>query len=97
MAYGIYQGGQSHGYSLAPCKLLFLVLGCVTILIGVVFMLVFPDSPRNARFLKGQDKILAIERLRYNEQGLGTRVFKRSQVMEAFTDIRTYLYFLFTL
>ncbi|KAJ9143387.1 MFS general substrate transporter [Pleurostoma richardsiae] len=97
MAYGIYQGENSHGYSIAPWKLLFLVLGCFTILIGVVFILIFPDSPREARFLKDHDKVLAIERLRFNQQGLGTRVFKRSQVMEACTDVRTYLYFLFAL
>jgi hypothetical protein len=41
--------------------------GLLTVVFSVVVFIVLPDSPMKAKFLKGDDKLLAIERLRMNQ------------------------------
>jgi hypothetical protein len=46
-----------------------------------------------AKFLKGDDKLIAIERLRMNQQGIGSGVWKWAHVWEAMLDPKTWLWF----
>ena len=46
-----------------------------------------------ARFLKGDDKLLAIERLRMNQMGISSGVWRWDHVKEVFLDVKTYLWF----
>lgn len=55
--------------------------------------LVLPDSPAKARFLNHDEKIIAIERIRANNQGTETKIWKWGQVLEVFLDLKTYLWF----
>lgn len=52
-----------------------------------------PDSPATAKFLKGNDRILAIERLRDNNMGVESKTWKWPQFWETFRDLKTYLWF----
>lgn len=52
-----------------------------------------PDSPSTAKFLKGRDRVLAIERLRDNNMGTETKVWKWEQFWETFRDPKSYLWF----
>lgn len=52
-----------------------------------------PDSPMEAKFLKYEEKLVAIERLRMNQMGIGSGVWKWDHVWEAFMDPKTYLWF----
>lgn len=74
VAYGIARGVEIHGSSLAPWKIIFLFTGLLTVVIGFIFLAVVPDNQLNARFLKKEDRILAIERIRVNQQGVGNKV-----------------------
>lgn len=56
-----------------------------------------PDNQTNAKFLNRREKLIAIDRIRGNFQGIGSRQWKWSQFFEAFRDPRTYLYVLFSL
>ncbi|ROT41980.1 hypothetical protein SODALDRAFT_354098 [Sodiomyces alkalinus F11] len=53
-----------------------------------------PDSPMKAKFLKGDDKLIAIERLRMNQMGIGSGVWKWDHVKECALDPKTWLCFL---
>lgn len=53
---------------------------------GVVLALFLPDSPLTARFLNTEEKKVAIERIRSNQQSVGTHDYKLYQVKEAFMD-----------
>lgn len=53
---------------------------------GVVLALFLPDSPLTARFLTAQEKEVAIERIRSNQQSVGNHDYKLYQVKEAFMD-----------
>ena len=46
-----------------------------------------------ARFLKGDDKLLAIERLRMNQMGISSGIWRWDHVRECFLDVKTWLWF----
>jgi len=54
---------------------------------------ILPDSPTKAKFLTRDEKIIAIERLRANNQGTETKVWKWEQVWELVLDPKTYIWF----
>ncbi|KAI8195238.1 putative transporter [Colletotrichum sp. SAR 10_65] len=82
--------------SIAPWKILFLVLGLITVFTGAFNLWYLPDNQANAKFLDDRQRLIAIERIRDNFQGIGNRVWKWDQFREAFRDPRTYLYALFS-
>jgi MFS family permease len=94
IAYGL-SGVQ--GTSIAVWKILFLVLGLPTVITGVLYFWYMPDNQIQARFLNHREKLIAIDRIRGNFQGIGNQKWKWSQFLEAFRDPRTYLYALFSL
>ncbi|TKA30296.1 hypothetical protein B0A54_15374 [Friedmanniomyces endolithicus] len=49
-------------------QIIFLVPGCLTVAFSAVVFIFLPDSPMQARFLTVDDKLIAIERLRMNQQ-----------------------------
>ena len=71
VAYGVAQGTLGRSVILAGWKIIFLVWGLVTMVAGIVFLLVMPDSPLKAQFLRNSERRLDIERTRHNQQGEG--------------------------
>lgn len=57
------------------------------------FSIFMPDSPVEAKFLNDNDKLIAIERLRMNQMGMGSGVWKWDHVREAMLDLKTWLWF----
>ncbi|KXH65579.1 hypothetical protein CSAL01_10924 [Colletotrichum salicis] len=94
IAYGL---SGAHNTVLATWKVLYLVLGLPTVITGVYCWWFMPDNQTNAKFLNHREKTIAIERIRGNFQGIGSRKWKWDQFYEAFKDPRTYLYVLFSL
>jgi len=92
-AYGVarHVGGDVHA-ALRGWQIIFLFLGLTTAIVGVIFWFVLPDSPAVAGFLSEEEKVEHVERLRGNEQGIGSQIFKWDQFREALTDINTWLY-----
>ncbi|KAJ7772545.1 MFS general substrate transporter [Mycena maculata] len=78
---------------LHPYQIIFLFIGLLTIVCSPIIYLVLPDSPTKARFLNHEEKIVALERLRANNQGTETKVWKWNQVLEVLLDVKTYLWF----
>lgn len=58
----------------------------LTILLGIVFYWYMPDNQLNARWMSEADRILAVHRIRGNQQGIGNKHFKRYQLVEALRD-----------
>lgn len=52
-----------------------------------------PDSPVEAKFLKDEDKLIAIERLRANNMGVLTREWRWDHTKEALLDLKTWCWF----
>ena len=97
VAYGIAKGTKAHPASLAGWRIVFLFTGCLTAALGVIFWFVMPDNQLNARWLKPRDRILAVERVRVNQQGIGNKHFKLYQLKEALLDPLTWAFFFYAL
>ncbi|KAL1623120.1 hypothetical protein SLS54_004606 [Diplodia seriata] len=96
LAYGVSRGFEENSHMhFSAWKALFLITGLATSAYGIALFFLLPESPISAPWLSEEERHVAIERLRSNQQGVGTKVFKWYQFREAFTDIRTYLIFLF--
>ena len=73
VAYGVARGTLGRSVALAGWKIIFLVWGLFTMVTGIIFLFVMPDSPLKARFLRDSERRLVIERTRHNQQGEGFR------------------------
>ncbi|EEQ32054.1 membrane transporter [Microsporum canis CBS 113480] len=92
VAYGIAVGSRTLGTAIAPWKTIFLLTGLLTVALGVWFYWLIPDNQLNARWLKKEDRILAVERVRVNQQGIGNKHFKFYQFKEALLDPMTWAF-----
>ncbi|KAK0799522.1 Allantoate permease [Friedmanniomyces endolithicus] len=97
VAYGIAKGTANHQTSIAGWKIVFLLTGLLTVVVGIIFFFTVPDNQLNARWLSKEDRILALERIRINQQGVGNKHFKWYQVREALLDPITWAFFLYAL
>jgi hypothetical protein len=75
-------------------QIIFLFCGALTVAFSVIIFLFMPDSPMEAKFLKGDDKLIAIERLRMNQMGIRSGVWKWDHVRDAALDFKTWLWFI---
>lgn len=83
LAYGI---GHITG-SLSPWKYIFLILGALTVVWGVVFTIFVPDGPAKVTWLTEREKVVAVQRVAENQTGTGrSRTFVKAQVIEAAKD-----------
>lgn len=94
MAFGIYIHKDS--YHIKAWRLLFVIIGVITIFLGILIFLWIPDDPSNARFLSRREKLMVVHRIKSNQQGFGNHEIKKYQIIEALKDVRTWLYFAFT-
>ena len=97
ISYGIAVGARKHGTAIEPWRIVFLVFGVLTAVLGVIFFFVMPDNQLNARWLSPRDRILAIERVRSNHQGIGNKHFKMYQFKEALIDPMTWAFAFYAL
>lgn len=97
MAYGIAVGSEKHGSAIEPWKTVFLFAGLLTIALGFIFLWIIPDNQLNAWWLKKEDRVLAIARVKINQQGIGNKHFKWYQVKEAILDPMTWAFFFYAL
>ncbi|KAG7859638.1 hypothetical protein KL919_002343, partial [Ogataea angusta] len=80
-------------YKVEPWRLNLFIIGAVSMVIGIAFVLYVPDDPSKAWFLDDEEKARLVERLRGNQQGFGSKQIKIHQIKEALTDVVTWYYF----
>jgi ACS family allantoate permease-like MFS transporter len=97
VAYGIDKGTEKHGSLIAPWKIVFLLTGLLTVCMGLLFLFVMPDNQMNAKWLSKSDRLLCVERIRVNQQGVGNKHFKMYQLKEALLDPLTWAFFFYAL
>ncbi|KAK4150370.1 major facilitator superfamily domain-containing protein [Chaetomidium leptoderma] len=90
LTYGL---GHINSGVLRSYQIIFLFCGLLTVTWSIVTFILMPDSPMTAKFLKSDDKLIAIERLRMNQQGIASGVWKWDHVWEAMLDLKTWLWF----
>lgn len=94
IAYGIGRIDSS----IASWRLLFIILGAITVCWGVVLLFLLPDSPSKARFLTPDERVVALHRTLENKTGvMDEDTYKLQQVFEALRDTQAWLLALFML
>ena len=89
LSYGL---GSIHSSVLKEWQIIFLFVGLITIISApVVYYFLDNDIP-SARFLTPHERAQAIERLRANQTGTGSRHFKMDHVVEVFLEPKNYLF-----
>ncbi len=97
-AHNDFQGISFYaGDRIAPYKIIYLLLGGLAIVVGICVLVWLPDSPVRAHFLTEEERIAALERVRDDQGGTENKKLKKDQVIEALTDVRTWLIILTTL
>ncbi|KAJ5936049.1 hypothetical protein N7454_005347 [Penicillium verhagenii] len=95
---GLVSYGIEHVRSpLAEWRVLFLILGGVTVAYSAVLAFFLPDSPTRARFLSDREKRLAVLRTMENtSSAMDENDFQVCQVFEALRDPQAWLLVLYT-
>ncbi|KAJ7669671.1 major facilitator superfamily domain-containing protein [Mycena rosella] len=96
LAYGL---GHATGSKVPPWALIFLASAsrrpwAVTTGWGIFLFLTLPDSPAVAPFFTQRQKTIAIKRVAGNRTGTKNKVFKHYQLIQAFSDPKTYILFI---
>ena len=78
---------------LAQWQYIFLVFGSISIAWAIVFLIFMPDLPSTASFLTAEEKIIAVERVAVNRQGVKNHHFKKYQMWQAARDPKTWILF----
>lgn len=75
---------------------LMIILGILTMVTAIIFWFLFPDSPTNAWFLTPEERSSAVQRIKENQTGVENKHFKKEQMIEALTDVKIWLFALFS-
>lgn len=89
LSYGL---GSIKSNVLKEWQIIFLFVGLVTIISAPVVWYFLDNDIPSARFLNDHEKAQAIERLRANQTGTGSREFKWSHIAEIALEPKTYLW-----
>ncbi|TKA62601.1 hypothetical protein B0A55_11105 [Friedmanniomyces simplex] len=89
LSYGLahIQSKVLHSY-----QIIFLFCGCLTVAFSTIVFIFLPDSPMQARFLTADEKLIAIERLRMNQQGISSGEWRWDHVRDCLLDLKTWLW-----
>lgn len=78
-------------------KIMFIVLGLVTVIIGFVTFFFLPDTPMQARFLSEAEKVMLLKHVAVNQTGIRNKHYKWSQALEVLRDPQLWLMVLLTI
>ncbi|KAK5750554.1 hypothetical protein LTS12_019344 [Elasticomyces elasticus] len=79
------------GHLLKSWQILFLVVGLITVAMGIIVIIFMPDNPMSARQLTHAERVAAVERLRENQTGVENKHLKPYQIVQAFKDPQLWL------
>ncbi|WVW79035.1 hypothetical protein I302_100998 [Kwoniella bestiolae CBS 10118] len=92
LSYAIGKATESSNV-IKPYQGIFLFMGSFSLALVPLVWYLMPNSPTTAKFLrKGNDRLIAIDRLKENNTGTKASKFKWSQVWETYKDPKTYMW-----
>jgi len=77
--------------SFSSWRIMFVTLGCVTIIIGSMTVFYIPDTPMQAKFLSNAEKVALLNHVSINQTGIENHHFKIGQVWELILDPQIWL------
>lgn len=90
-------GFQKVDTSFAGWRIMFVFLGCLTVVIGFITFIFLPDTPMTARFLSEAEKAAILRHVSENQTGVSNPHFNPFHILEALLDPQIYLLTLTTI
>jgi MFS family permease len=81
----------------AGWRILFIVCGALTILLGIATYYVIPTSPMEAKFISDEEKAALLRHISSNKTGVVNHQFKASQLKEMLFDPQIWLLIIMTI
>ncbi|KAI9681266.1 MAG: hypothetical protein M1817_002548 [Caeruleum heppii] len=78
-------------------RIMFIVLGLITVMVGFITFFFLPDTPMKARFLSEADKVALLKHVSVNQTGIENHHFKIKHLVEMVTDVQLWLLTLLTI
>jgi sugar phosphate permease len=75
----------------AGWRIMFTVLGLVTVLVGIATYLMIPDNPMKTKWLSSNGKAAVLQHVSINKTGISEKQLKLSQVLELLLDPQMHL------
>lgn len=72
-------------------RIMFIVLGIVSVIIGAATFIFLPDTPMKARFLSEDEKITLLKHVSVNQTGIHNSTFRGTEIKEALLDVQLWL------
>ncbi|KAH0565381.1 hypothetical protein GP486_001230 [Trichoglossum hirsutum] len=96
---GIVSYGFQHVHhkEIAGWRIMFVVLGLVTVVVGVITGVLLPDTPMNAWWLTNEEKVWVVRRVRGNRTGISKKGVRWQHVVELVLDPQIWLLTLMTI
>ncbi|KAJ7190373.1 hypothetical protein GGX14DRAFT_319842, partial [Mycena pura] len=86
-----------HTARFEPWQWLMIITGALTLVTAALFWCVLlPDSPTDAWFLARRERAVTVLRLKVNQTGVGSKYFKKEQMIQVLLDPKTWLFALFS-
>jgi MFS family permease len=89
VSYGFQHIGE--GSRLAGWRIMFVVLGVVTVVVGSCVVLFLPDTPMKAKWLSDNEKVALLKHVSVNQTGIENRKFRGKEIIEALLDPQIWL------
>lgn len=78
-------------------KIMFIVLGLVTIIIGFITFFFLPDTPMKAPWLSEGEKVMLLRHVAINQTGIDQKKVNMKHVLEVVLDIQLWLMTILTI
>ncbi|KAL9057110.1 MAG: hypothetical protein Q9162_002544 [Coniocarpon cinnabarinum] len=88
VAYGVTYAHNSH---IQTWKIFYIVIGLLTVIVGLLVCLFLPDSPVRARRFTDAEKVAVLLRVKDNQSGTQNAHIKGAQILESIKDVRVWL------
>ncbi|KAG0675624.1 hypothetical protein C6P40_001527 [Pichia californica] len=82
-----------HNTSIASWQIMFMFMGILTFIVGILTFLLLPDNPLHCKFLKDDEKHDVIEHIKENQTGFEDRTYKFYQVKEMLLEPESWIMF----
>lgn len=86
-----------HHASLEGWRIMFLVLGLVTTVVGTLTFFFIPDTPIKAKWLSESEKVALLQHVGENQTGVWSTTVNLKQIWESVSDIQLWLLTLTTI
>jgi MFS family permease len=80
-----------HHASMEGWRIMFLVLGLITSVVGGLTFFFIPDTPIKATWLSESEKVALLEHVSENQTGVWSTTLNLSQILEAVCDVQLWL------